>query len=59
MIADLIKLQREYKDSIDPDTQEPVDVALLTAIIQDADVPDSEKEDLLKDTVSMITGELK
>lgn len=49
----------QYKDAIDPDTQEPIDVGLLKAIIQDADVADDEKEEMLKDTVSMITGDTK
>lgn len=59
MISDLIKLKFQYKHAIDPDTKEPVDVGLLQAIIQDADVSDDEKEEMLKDTVSMITGETK
>lgn len=59
MISDLIKLKLQYKDAVDPDTQEPIDVGLLHAIIQDTGVQDKEKADMLRDTISMITGEVK
>lgn len=59
MISDLIQISLMAKDKIDPDTNKPIDPALLFSIVKTADKSAVDKMQLASDTISLITGDNK